>query len=95
MEINNNFVVGDTVWFNIGGRERIDGKVVKIIPKEELGYHEEHYIIEVSSQVGAFLEISTKSLTFATKEPDRLTMEQKFKELKQLFKNYPLTKNKE
>jgi hypothetical protein len=94
MEINDKtFAIGDTVWVNVGRRERTSGKVVMVIPPEELGYHTEHYIIEFCSACDCYLEIREKSVTFATKKnTELLEIEQQFKELKKLFKDRPLDK---
>lgn len=85
------FKVGDTVWYNDGFKERLSGTVHKVLTAAELDFYEDHYLIMVSTHIDDYLIIRPKHCVFATKELDRLAMEQKYKQLKQLFKEHPLT----
>lgn len=94
MELNNkqDFKVGDTVWYHDGFTHRLDGIVHKVLTAEELDFYEDHYLIMVSTQIGDYLIIQPKHSIFATKEPERLAFEQKFREVAELYKSYPLDK---
>lgn len=63
----NDFVVGDTVWFNAGYTERLSGIIHKVLTSKELDFNEDHYIILVSTHIDDYLEIRPKSLVYRTK----------------------------
>lgn len=79
------FKIGDTVWYNDGQRERLSGTVHRILTAAELDFYEDHYLIMVSTHIGDYLIVRPKSLTFATKEKDRLEYERVYREVKELF----------
>jgi hypothetical protein len=62
------FTHNDIVWIAVGAPDLIDGRVVKVISKEEINYYEDHYVIEISSHAGEYLTIRPKSLTYDSKD---------------------------
>lgn len=86
MEFNDkDFKVGDTVWYNDGFKERLSGTVHKILTAEELGFHEDHYVILVSTHIDDYLIIRPTRLVYATKEIDREQMHKTMRKIKQMF----------
>lgn len=62
----NTYFIGDMVYFyGIGPiGNKTQGKVVMIITKELLGYAMDHYIVEVSTDVGEYLVIRPAHAVF-------------------------------
>lgn len=49
------YAVGDTVWYANGEAQKLQGRVVLVLPENTVPGYEEHYVIEVTTHVDDYL----------------------------------------
>lgn len=62
------FQLGQTVWIDNGHKDRFFGQVVQIIPADTIKDYGTHYIIEVSTSIGDYLQIRQEEIVYETQD---------------------------